>query len=331
MAPRGLISVHSRSLLLQVNSPSAIQTIPPALWRGPGYRYPVSSGFCRLGKDTVIDAETISKSVEAFFEIIDNKNASLGAEKKPTIVESIVYGGGFSEPLFSINDVIESMVAIRKIKPGAQLVLQTSGIGPSASSSLSSAAEEIVRLNDEFLSASGSDGDANFSVWINVGGSNPKEYQNIMAPSSPKKDIAFQECVEFVTNLAENNVRTIATASNVPGLNLQRVGQMAKGLGCKDFFTRSFHDKSLYAVLELAKDADQQTIRKKYLEMVRIYHPDVYVGDGNPHIMMSEISEANEVLGCAERRKLYDEEWVADLLINAEETDVFNRVVHKSM
>lgn len=64
--------------------------------------------------------------------------------------------------------------------------------------------------------------------------------------------------------------------------------------------------KDYYTVLELSRSATAQEIKKSYRRLARQYHPDV-----NPEASARErfkaISEAYEVLGDPERRKLYDQ------------------------
>jgi curved DNA-binding protein len=61
-----------------------------------------------------------------------------------------------------------------------------------------------------------------------------------------------------------------------------------------------------YAVLGVSKSADADTIRKRYKELARKYHPDLNQQAGAAD-RFKEINEAHEVLGDAEKRKLWDE------------------------
>ena len=63
----------------------------------------------------------------------------------------------------------------------------------------------------------------------------------------------------------------------------------------------------LYATLGVAKDADEDTIRKAFRKLARQYHPDVNQDDPAKAEKFKEVSFANEVLSDSEKRKLYDE------------------------
>jgi DnaJ-class molecular chaperone len=65
--------------------------------------------------------------------------------------------------------------------------------------------------------------------------------------------------------------------------------------------------KSYYDVLGLKKNADEKEIKSAYRKMARKYHPDVNPNDKTAEAKFKEISEAYEVLGDAEKRKLYDQ------------------------
>lgn len=66
-------------------------------------------------------------------------------------------------------------------------------------------------------------------------------------------------------------------------------------------------ERDYYQILRVARNASREEIRKSYRKLARIYHPDVKPGDKNAEEMFKEISLAYEVLGDADKRKLYDE------------------------
>jgi molecular chaperone DnaJ len=66
-------------------------------------------------------------------------------------------------------------------------------------------------------------------------------------------------------------------------------------------------EKDLYAVLGVAKTASQDEIKKSYRKLARKHHPDVNPGNRAAEERFKEISEANDILGDEQKRKLYDE------------------------
>jgi len=65
--------------------------------------------------------------------------------------------------------------------------------------------------------------------------------------------------------------------------------------------------KDLYAVLGVERGASTDDIRKAYRKLARKLHPDVNPGDKQAEEKFKEVSLANDVLGDAKKRKLYDE------------------------
>lgn len=65
--------------------------------------------------------------------------------------------------------------------------------------------------------------------------------------------------------------------------------------------------KSHYEVLGLRRGADEKEIKAAYRKLARKYHPDVNPGDKQAESKFKEISQAYEVLGDSEKRKLYDQ------------------------
>jgi molecular chaperone DnaJ len=65
--------------------------------------------------------------------------------------------------------------------------------------------------------------------------------------------------------------------------------------------------KDYYAILGLDRKADEKEIKTAYRKLARKFHPDVNPNDRAAETKFKEISEAYEVLGDPEKRKLYDQ------------------------
>jgi molecular chaperone DnaJ len=65
--------------------------------------------------------------------------------------------------------------------------------------------------------------------------------------------------------------------------------------------------KDFYAVLGIPSTATQDEIKKAYRKLAKKYHPDANANDLKAGERFKEISEANTVLGNADKRKQYDE------------------------
>lgn len=65
--------------------------------------------------------------------------------------------------------------------------------------------------------------------------------------------------------------------------------------------------QDLYGVLGVARDADEDAIRKAYRHLARCYHPDVNPGDAEAEERFKAVSEAYAVLSDEEKRRNYDE------------------------
>ncbi|MFN2168502.1 MAG: DnaJ domain-containing protein, partial [Anaerolineae bacterium] len=64
--------------------------------------------------------------------------------------------------------------------------------------------------------------------------------------------------------------------------------------------------KDYYAILGVARDADEATIKSAYRRLARTYHPDVNPDKEMAERRFKEINEAYTVLSDGEKRKLYD-------------------------
>src|SRR5436305_12628803 len=65
--------------------------------------------------------------------------------------------------------------------------------------------------------------------------------------------------------------------------------------------------KDFYSVLGIPSNASQDEIKKAYRKLAKKYHPDANANDPKAAERFKEISEANNVLSDAEKRKQYDE------------------------
>ena len=61
-----------------------------------------------------------------------------------------------------------------------------------------------------------------------------------------------------------------------------------------------------YAVLGVARDADDKAIKKAYRKLARQHHPDVNPGDASAEQKFKEVGEAYAVLSDADKRAKYD-------------------------
>lgn len=65
--------------------------------------------------------------------------------------------------------------------------------------------------------------------------------------------------------------------------------------------------KDYYAILGVAPEADDKTIKKAYQKLAKQYHPDVNPGDKKAEEKFKEITEAYQAISDSEKRRKYDE------------------------
>lgn len=65
--------------------------------------------------------------------------------------------------------------------------------------------------------------------------------------------------------------------------------------------------KDYYEVLGVPRGADEKTVKSAYRKLARKYHPDVNPNDKAAEAKFKEVSEAYEVVGDPDKRKLYDQ------------------------
>jgi len=61
-----------------------------------------------------------------------------------------------------------------------------------------------------------------------------------------------------------------------------------------------------YTVLGVPKTASEEDIRKAFRKLAKKYHPDLNPGDKSAEAKFKEVSQANEILSDAEKRRRYD-------------------------
>ena len=66
-------------------------------------------------------------------------------------------------------------------------------------------------------------------------------------------------------------------------------------------------ERDYYQTLGVDRSASHEDIRKAYRKLARKYHPDINPGNKEAENKFKDLSVAYDVLGDAEKRKLYDE------------------------
>lgn len=61
-----------------------------------------------------------------------------------------------------------------------------------------------------------------------------------------------------------------------------------------------------YKILEVPREADEEQIKQAYRRKAKKYHPDLNPDDPEAEAKFKDIVEAYEILGDAEKRKVYD-------------------------
>src|SRR5450759_520606 len=81
--------------------------------------------------------------------------------------------------------------------------------------------------------------------------------------------------------------------------------------------------KDYYEVLGVPRTASQKEITSAFRKLARKHHPDLNAGDKQAESRFKEVSEANDVLSDAKKRKLYDQfgpDWAAAQAAGATQT-----------
>ncbi|KAA3465213.1 Chaperone DnaJ [Gossypium australe] len=78
----------------------------------------------------------------------------------------------------------------------------------------------------------------------------------------------------------------------------------------------SSNEKSLYEVLNVAKTASQQEIKKAYYKLALRLHPDKNPGDEDAKEKFQQLQKVISILGDEEKRAVYDQTGCVDDAVN---------------
>ena len=62
--------------------------------------------------------------------------------------------------------------------------------------------------------------------------------------------------------------------------------------------------RDYYEILGVARDADDNTIKRAYRKLAKKYHPDTNVGNKQAEEKFKEVTEAYDILSDPEKRKM---------------------------
>lgn len=65
--------------------------------------------------------------------------------------------------------------------------------------------------------------------------------------------------------------------------------------------------KDYYRILGVEQNADAATIKRKYRQLAKKFHPDTHPGDEEAEARFKEVSEAYDILGNSEKKTKYDQ------------------------
>jgi len=129
--------------------------------------------------------------------------------------------------------------------------------------------------------------------WILLSTRNPE--------SSPKADDLTLSTICYPDHNNNNNYNN--PTQQPSNKNINRPSNI-NGSGL--FGKRIVVDMTYYDILGVESDANEAQIKKAYLRLARIYHPDKNPDDPTAEIKFKEISEAYQVLSDEEKRNFYD-------------------------